>query len=257
MNFGSPLFIRDVEPRPVVRSVGDLRSVECQWSGVPLPIRTASCLGRAHGPTWAGSLPRRCASIPMISSAATSDSPMAAAVWSIKARSLPQMVAIMLLAPEVRNEGVLSARLGTVAMAAGEAVTLNLEGERLLSGASRSCDRRRFGRESPSHRRGRRSGHSVGVRCPAIGRWRDSRRHGRNRASSSRTAKRGWSTSKARCGPRMFPLMAAQPASLGSRQRSKHKHPRATAARCSSPATKFTSTRARRSMPAAIAAAAF
>ncbi len=40
---------------------------------------------------------------------------------------------IALLAPEVRNEGVLSARLGTVAMAAGEAVTLNLDGSQLLS----------------------------------------------------------------------------------------------------------------------------
>ncbi|MFC4314735.1 filamentous hemagglutinin N-terminal domain-containing protein [Steroidobacter flavus] len=40
---------------------------------------------------------------------------------------------IALLAPEVRNEGVLSARLGTVAIAAGEAVTLNLDGSQLLS----------------------------------------------------------------------------------------------------------------------------
>ncbi|WP_161965692.1 filamentous hemagglutinin N-terminal domain-containing protein [Steroidobacter cummioxidans] len=40
---------------------------------------------------------------------------------------------LALMAPEVRNEGVLSARLGTVAMAAGEAVTLNIDGSRLLS----------------------------------------------------------------------------------------------------------------------------
>lgn len=40
---------------------------------------------------------------------------------------------LALMAPEVRNEGVLSARLGTVAMAAGEAVTLNLTGSNLLS----------------------------------------------------------------------------------------------------------------------------
>ncbi|NTV11896.1 MAG: filamentous hemagglutinin N-terminal domain-containing protein, partial [Zoogloea sp.] len=40
---------------------------------------------------------------------------------------------IALLAPEVRNEGVLSARLGSVAMAAGDAVTLDLSGDGLLS----------------------------------------------------------------------------------------------------------------------------
>jgi filamentous hemagglutinin family protein len=40
---------------------------------------------------------------------------------------------IALLAPEVRNEGVVSARLGTVAMAAGERVTLDFQGDRLIS----------------------------------------------------------------------------------------------------------------------------
>ena len=40
---------------------------------------------------------------------------------------------VALLAPEVRNEGVLQARLGTVAMAAGDAVTFDLSDNRLLS----------------------------------------------------------------------------------------------------------------------------
>ena len=39
---------------------------------------------------------------------------------------------IALLAPEVRNEGVVSARLGTVALAGGDAVTLNLAGSQLV-----------------------------------------------------------------------------------------------------------------------------
>jgi filamentous hemagglutinin family protein len=38
---------------------------------------------------------------------------------------------LALMAPEVRNEGVLQANLGTVALAAGEAVTLQLEGDEL------------------------------------------------------------------------------------------------------------------------------
>ncbi|MCE4556605.1 YDG domain-containing protein, partial [Roseateles cellulosilyticus] len=39
---------------------------------------------------------------------------------------------VALLAPEVRNEGVISARLGTVALAGGDAVTLNFDGSQLL-----------------------------------------------------------------------------------------------------------------------------
>ncbi len=39
---------------------------------------------------------------------------------------------VALLAPEVRNEGVVSARLGTVALAGGDVVTLNFDGARLL-----------------------------------------------------------------------------------------------------------------------------
>ena len=38
---------------------------------------------------------------------------------------------IALLAPEVRNEGVIVARMGTVALAAGEAITLNFSGATL------------------------------------------------------------------------------------------------------------------------------
>jgi filamentous hemagglutinin family protein len=41
---------------------------------------------------------------------------------------------IALLAPEVRNQGVVIARLGTVVMAAGEAFTLNFDGQRTLAG---------------------------------------------------------------------------------------------------------------------------
>lgn len=37
---------------------------------------------------------------------------------------------LALMAPEVRNEGILSARLGTIALAAGEAVTLQIDGAR-------------------------------------------------------------------------------------------------------------------------------
>jgi len=40
---------------------------------------------------------------------------------------------IALLAPEVRNEGIIAARLGTVALAAGEKVTLNFSGEDLIN----------------------------------------------------------------------------------------------------------------------------
>ncbi len=40
---------------------------------------------------------------------------------------------IALLAPEVRNEGVIAARLGTVALAAGDKVTLNFSGEELVN----------------------------------------------------------------------------------------------------------------------------
>ena len=40
---------------------------------------------------------------------------------------------LALLAPEVRNEGALVARMGTVAMAAGDKVTLQFEGSRLTS----------------------------------------------------------------------------------------------------------------------------
>ncbi len=40
---------------------------------------------------------------------------------------------IALMAPEVRNEGIVSARLGTVALAAGEAVTLEIQGNDLVS----------------------------------------------------------------------------------------------------------------------------
>ncbi|MFG6415156.1 YDG domain-containing protein [Roseateles sp. DC23W] len=39
---------------------------------------------------------------------------------------------VAMLAPEVRNEGVISARLGTVALAGGDAVTLNFDGAQLL-----------------------------------------------------------------------------------------------------------------------------
>ena len=38
---------------------------------------------------------------------------------------------IALLAPEVRNSGVIIARMGTVALAAGESITLNLDGNHL------------------------------------------------------------------------------------------------------------------------------
>ncbi|MCF8167999.1 MAG: filamentous hemagglutinin N-terminal domain-containing protein, partial [Rhodoferax sp.] len=41
---------------------------------------------------------------------------------------------IALLAPEVRNEGVIIANLGTVALAAGESFTLNFEGNNTLAG---------------------------------------------------------------------------------------------------------------------------
>ena len=40
---------------------------------------------------------------------------------------------IALLAPEVRNEGVIIARLGTVALGAGDQVTLDFSGDRLIS----------------------------------------------------------------------------------------------------------------------------
>jgi filamentous hemagglutinin family protein len=43
---------------------------------------------------------------------------------------------IALLAPEVRNEGIIIAKLGTVALAAGEAITLHIEGSRTLAGLS-------------------------------------------------------------------------------------------------------------------------
>ncbi|MDZ4097581.1 MAG: filamentous hemagglutinin N-terminal domain-containing protein [Methylophilaceae bacterium] len=39
---------------------------------------------------------------------------------------------IALLAPEVRNEGVMISKMGTVALAAGEAVTLNITGDQLI-----------------------------------------------------------------------------------------------------------------------------
>jgi filamentous hemagglutinin family protein len=39
---------------------------------------------------------------------------------------------VALLAPEVRNEGVITAKMGTVALAAGEAVTLDLTGQSLI-----------------------------------------------------------------------------------------------------------------------------
>lgn len=39
---------------------------------------------------------------------------------------------VAMLAPEARNEGVISARLGTVALAGGDAVTLNFDGTQLL-----------------------------------------------------------------------------------------------------------------------------
>ncbi|NRT55254.1 YDG domain-containing protein [Sphaerotilus uruguayifluvii] len=39
---------------------------------------------------------------------------------------------VALLAPEVRNQGLVRARLGTVALAGGDAVTLDLQGDRLL-----------------------------------------------------------------------------------------------------------------------------
>lgn len=41
---------------------------------------------------------------------------------------------IALLAPEVRNEGVVIARMGTVAMAAGDAITLDFDADRKLAG---------------------------------------------------------------------------------------------------------------------------
>src|SRR5690606_32965880 len=40
---------------------------------------------------------------------------------------------IALLAPEVRNSGIIVAKLGTVALAAGEAFTLNFDGAQLAS----------------------------------------------------------------------------------------------------------------------------
>jgi filamentous hemagglutinin family protein len=40
---------------------------------------------------------------------------------------------VALLAPEVRNEGVITARLGTVALAAGDKVTLDFTGDRLIN----------------------------------------------------------------------------------------------------------------------------
>ncbi|MBV9190563.1 MAG: filamentous hemagglutinin N-terminal domain-containing protein, partial [Betaproteobacteria bacterium] len=40
---------------------------------------------------------------------------------------------VAMLAPEVRNQGVIAARLGTVALAAGNRVTLDISGDRLLS----------------------------------------------------------------------------------------------------------------------------
>ncbi len=43
---------------------------------------------------------------------------------------------IALLAPEVRNEGVIVAHAGTVALAAGEAITLNISGANTLAGIS-------------------------------------------------------------------------------------------------------------------------
>ncbi|MDP3512023.1 MAG: filamentous hemagglutinin N-terminal domain-containing protein [Sulfuritalea sp.] len=39
---------------------------------------------------------------------------------------------VALLAPEVRNEGIIAARMGTVALAAGDAVTLGISGQRLV-----------------------------------------------------------------------------------------------------------------------------
>lgn len=39
---------------------------------------------------------------------------------------------VALLAPEVRNDGVIAARMGTVALAAGDAVTLGISGQRLV-----------------------------------------------------------------------------------------------------------------------------
>lgn len=39
---------------------------------------------------------------------------------------------IALLAPEVRNEGVITAKMGTVALAAGQAVSLNITGDQLI-----------------------------------------------------------------------------------------------------------------------------
>lgn len=39
---------------------------------------------------------------------------------------------VALLAPEVRNDGVIAARMGTVALAAGDAVTLSISGQRLV-----------------------------------------------------------------------------------------------------------------------------
>lgn len=40
---------------------------------------------------------------------------------------------LALLAPEVRNQGVITAQLGSIAMAAGDAMTLNLSGDRLVN----------------------------------------------------------------------------------------------------------------------------
>lgn len=49
---------------------------------------------------------------------------------------------IALLAPEVRNEGVLTARLGTVALGAGEQMTLDMDGDGLLRLAVNEADRK-------------------------------------------------------------------------------------------------------------------
>ena len=69
---------------------------------------------------------------------------------------------IALLAPEVRNGGVIIARLGTVAMASGESVTLNLDGNHLAGITVQTLADRCTGREQGRRARARRLDHSFG-----------------------------------------------------------------------------------------------
>ena len=57
----------------------------------------------------------------------------AGSIFNQGALSAAQGGTIALLAPEVRNEGVISARMGTAALASGDQVTLDFSGDRLVS----------------------------------------------------------------------------------------------------------------------------